>query len=62
MKHALETAPELGVEQLEHRYSDNPGEDGDHFMDEAANEADGAAADEKQEYENVERGHSPALA
>jgi len=50
------------VEQFEHGDRDQPGEQRDQLMDEAANEADGGAADQQQEDEDVERGHVPALA
>ena len=48
------------VEQLEHRDRDDPGEQRDHLVHEPAHEADGGAADQQQEDEDVERGHQCA--
>src|SRR5678809_355431 len=45
------------MEQLEHRDRDDPREQRDNLMDEPAHEADGAAADQQEEDEDVERGH-----
>ena len=59
MKAVDEAGPQLSVEQLEHRDPDQPGEQGNDLVSEAADDADGAAADQEQEDEDVERGHVP---
>jgi len=43
-KAVFKTGPQLGVKQLEHGNRHDPREQGNHFVDKAANEADGAAA------------------
>jgi hypothetical protein len=46
------------MKQLEHGDRDDPRQQRDHFVDETAHEADGGAADQQQEHEDVERGHA----
>src|SRR5438105_3510892 len=58
MKAALDSNPQLRVEQLEHRHRHDPREQRQHLMHEPAHETDGGAADQQEEYEDVERGHA----
>src|SRR6185369_11741486 len=57
-KHAGQPARKLAVEQLQHRDRDDPREERNHLVNEAAHEADRCAADQEQEDEDVERGHT----